>query len=269
MRVIVTRPERDAQRWVRDLGALGFQAQALPLIEIAALEDQSALQAAVRGLATYSAVMFVSGNAVAHFFSSDSSLEADFSAQSAIKTRAWATGPGTARALLRAGVAPLRIDAPAADAGQFDSDALWHLVANQIHAGDRVLIVRGTDLAAQSDGGLGTGRDWLARRLEQVGASVHFVAAYRRLAPELTSRDLVLARRSASDGSVWLFSSAQAVANLVASVREPVWACARALATHPRIALAATGAGFGEVQQSRPALADVAAWLGQHFRMIR
>ncbi len=269
MRVIVTRPEREAQRWVRDLTALGIAAQALPLIEIAALEDRSALQAVSGALARYIGVMFVSGHAVKHFFSSNPGVRLAFSAQDAIKTRAWATGPGTAKALLLAGVAPQRIDVPAAETGQFDSEALWSLVANQVHAGDRVLIVRGTDLALQTEGESGTGRDWFAGQVQQVGASVQFVAAYTRGAPRLSSHELALVPDWADDGSVWLFTSSQAVANLLALVPLVNWTRARALATHPRIAQAVRQAGFGEVWLSRPALADVANALEQHLRMVR
>ncbi len=269
MRVIVTRPEREAQRWVRDLSGLGIAAQAFPLIEIAALEDRSALQAAARALARYIGVMFVSGQAVQHFFSANPGLKLEFSAQHAIKTRAWATGPGTARALLLAGVAPQRVDAPAAQSGQFDSEALWSLVANQVHPGDRVLIVRGADLTVQTDGDSGAGRDWFAAQVQQVGASAQFVAAYTRGVPELGSHELALARDWADDGSVWLFTSSQAVANLLALVPRVSWTRARALATHPRIAQTVREAGFGQVQQCRPALADVAAVFEQHFRIGR
>ena len=39
MRVIVTRPQREAQRWVQDLTARGLGVAALPLIEVAAVTD--------------------------------------------------------------------------------------------------------------------------------------------------------------------------------------------------------------------------------------
>ena len=68
MRVIVTRPEGDAQRWVRDLVALGHEAVALPLIQIAPSPDAQAVIRAWQALDRYVAVMFVSGNAVQYFF---------------------------------------------------------------------------------------------------------------------------------------------------------------------------------------------------------
>ena len=66
-RVIVTRPEQDAQRWVRDLQTHGLQADALPLIEIAAATQLQPVHRAWKELASYQAAMCVSANAVRHF----------------------------------------------------------------------------------------------------------------------------------------------------------------------------------------------------------
>ena len=259
MRVIVTRPEREAQRWVHDLSLHGLDALALPLIKVGPVTDTAAVVQAWQQVSRYGGVMFVSGNAVEHFFASKPPLGPVFTAQAAIKTRAWATGPGTARALLREGVAPEWLDAPAMDAGQFDSEALWHVVAVQVQPGTRVLIVRGGDTAGSEAAGQGSGREWFANRVKQAGAQADFVMAYQRYAPALTAPELAMAHEAASDGSVWLFSSTEAVANLCRALPEQGWAAARALATHPRIALATKNAGFGVVCESRPTLADVVA----------
>ncbi|WP_296444961.1 uroporphyrinogen-III synthase [Rhodoferax sp. UBA5149] len=261
MRVIVTRPEREAQRWVLDLSALGLNAVALPLIKVGPVDHPANLLQAWQRLADYVGVMFVSGNAVDHFFALKPPLAPVFIAQSAIKTRAWATGPGTARALLRAGVAPDRLDVPPLDSGQFDSEALWRLVGAQVRAGDRVLIVRGGDAAGSAGAGPGMGREWFAQRVAEAGGQADFVMAYQRGAPEFSPRDRELAQQAASDGSVWLLSSTEAVANLSAWLPGQSWAEARALATHPRIAAAAVRAGFGVVGESRPTLVDVVASL--------
>lgn len=77
---------------------------------------------------------------------------------------------------------PDRIDGPAPDAPQFDSEALWQQVAGQIRPGDRVLIVRGRSGGAH-DTAQGSGRDWLARQIEAAGGQVDFVVAYQRGAP--------------------------------------------------------------------------------------
>ena len=259
MRVIVTRPERDAQRWVLDLSALGLDAVALPLIKVGPVADPTDLVQAWQHLADYVGVMFVSGNAVEHFFASKPLLAPEFMLMSAIKTRAWATGPGTARALLRAGLAPERIDVPAPDTVQFDSEALWQVVGAQVRAGARVLIVRGGDPPGRGGAGQGSGREWFANRVAQAGGRAEFVLAYQRYTPQFSSYQDQLARQATTDGSLWLFSSTEAVANLRAWLPGQSWAQARALATHPRIAAAVKNAGFDVVCESRPTLPDVVA----------
>lgn len=256
MRVIVTRPQRDAQGWLQELSAAGLDVVALPLIEIAAVADQSPLLSVWQRLGDYVGVMFVSGNAVDGFFAARPADGSAFCPQATRKTRAWATGPGTQAALLRAGVAPAFMDAPATDAAQFDSEALWQVVGPQVKPGDRVLIVRGTDGQAEGPD-QGVGRNWFARRLDEAGATADFVVSYQRGLPRFSPEQLNLARTAASDGSVWLFSSSEAVANLQACLPGQDWHGARAVATHARIAAAARDAGFGVVRESRPALADI------------
>lgn len=260
-RVIVTRPAREAAHWVDQLTTHGLAAVALPLIAIGPCTGpgaQQALRAARAERANYRAVMFVSGNAVVQFFEPNTPDVHCSSWVLAPETRAWSPGPGTARALEQAGVPPTQIDGPAADAAQFDSEALWHQVSRQIRPGDRVLIVRGQSAGAQG-GTQGTGRDWLAQQIEAAGGQVAFVAAYERGAPHLTAAEVALAQQAAHDGSVWLLSSSEAVAHLAQALPAQRWAQAHALATHPRIAQAARQAGFGHVRECRPALGDVVA----------
>lgn len=259
-RVIVTRPAREAAHWVEQLAARGHAATALPLIAIGACTDPGARAAIARARAqldSYRAAMFVSGNAVDYFFEQKEPLALTATAPSAIKTRAWAPGPGTLRALLRAGVPLDCIDSPAPDATQFDSESLWQQVATQVRAGDRILIVRGCSEGAEP--GPGIGRDWLARQIEQAGATVEFVVAYTRGAPRLTPEQTALAHAAAGDGSWWLLSSSEALAHLASAAPGLALHTARALATHPRIAQAARAAGFGSVHECRPALDDVVA----------
>lgn len=263
MRVIVTRPRRDAQPWVTGLAAAGHEALALPLIEVAPPADLAPLRRAWHSLGDYAAVMFVSANAVDYFFSSKPSPSAVTIDVFATKTRAWATGPGTVAALRRTGLAAARIDAPPGDSGQFDSEALWQIVAGQLQPRQRVLIVRGDDEGTASgdtgSAGAGRGRDWLATAVAGAGAQPEFVVAYQRQLPRWTPPQQALAATAAQDGAVWLFSSSQAVINLCQLLPTQRWQQARAVATHPRIAEALRQAGFGLVRVARPALADLLA----------
>jgi uroporphyrinogen-III synthase len=271
-RVIVTRPARDARHWVQQLQQAGIAAEALPLIEIAPVSGAAQVQAlgqAWEALADYSGCMFVSGHAVEHFFKQNTAFAQHTRAQSAINTiasgelsgipaglRFMAPGPGTVAALRAAGVPAAQIDAPAADAVQFDSEALWQVIGQRDWQGRRVLIVRGQSAGAT---GATSGRDWIVRQWQGAGATVDFVGVYQRRAPSLNEAQLQRARQASADGSVWLFSSSEAVANLVqlAGLQGVDWGRARALATHPRIVEAVRAAGWGVVVASRPALKDI------------
>jgi len=247
-RVIVTRPAREAARWLEALRAAGLDAQALPLIAIAPVADGKDLQAARRRLDDYAALMFVSAAAAEHFFNDAGAVAAG------LRSRCWATGPGTVRALQQAGVPAPAIDAPAADAEQFDSEALWARVHAQVRAGVRVLIVRGGDAAGQP-----AGRAWLAREIAAAGGACDTVVAYRRMPVPFDDAAHALAGEGARGEAIWLFSSAEAIARLRAALPGTPWTSARAIATHPRIAEAARGAGFGTVRVSSPALAALIA----------
>lgn len=263
MRVIVTRVQPQAARWTKCLSEQ-FDALALPLIEVGAMRDPSAVQTAARVWAQYAAAMFVSSHAVEFFFKQNQALALLYKGDNAPLTRVWASGPGTCAALLAQGIAQTRIDAPPVNAGQFDSEALWSVVRPQIQGGARVLIVRGDSDGAVDTFASGTqqrrsgvGRDWLAQQLRAAGAEVDFVVAYRRCAPRWTAFEHALARAAAVDGSVWLFSSAEALTHLRALLPTQDWSAARAVATHVRIAQAARSLGFGVVLQTRPTLPDV------------
>ena len=247
MRVIVTRPAAQATGWVAALRQLGLDAEALPLIGIAPPHDTMPVTAAWQSLPSLSLVMFVSANAVEHFFAG---RPAGTPWPEALP--AGSTGPGTSAALRAAGV--LHIEEPPADAVQYDSEALWARLAGQAWAGRRVLVVRGEE-----------GRDWLAQTLAEHGARVDFVAAYRRVPPSLDAagRALLAQAQAAPAQHLWLFSSSEAVAHLAVLAPGVPWQTARAFASHPRIADAARRAGFGQVDLVPPSPQAVA----EHLRV--
>ena len=240
--VVVTRPQPQADDWVVRLQALGQAAVALPLMRI---ERVAAFDGAVArtwpALARHRLVMFVSPNAVLAFFAArpaglcwpDGTL-------------AGATGPGTVAALRAQGVDPACTVSPPPEAARFDAEALWtHALAWRDWAGQSVLVVRGED-----------GRDWLADTLVRAGATVRCLAAYRRAPPvwpgALGAALAMVAARPA--GHVWLFSSSQCIAHLLATDAPSAQAEVRAavlavpvLATHPRIAETARRSGFRQV----------------------
>lgn len=281
-RVIVTRPVLDAGDWVGQLQHSRFAAEALPLIEIAAASHTSHVQAvtqAWQSIGNYAACMFVSGNAVRFFFERKVVVAQDLRAPSAINhvaikkkelpphLRFMAPGPGTAAALLAAGVPVGQIDTPPPDADQFDSEALWRVVGQRDWQDRQVLIVRGVT-GQESESGqtpaVSSGRDWLARQWQQAGCGVDFLGVYERRAPVWTPEQVERARLASADGSVWLFSSSEAALHLAAmqGLQDVDWRQAMAIATHPRITATVRSMGWGRVAESRPALADILNTLG-------
>lgn len=260
----MTRVQPQAQAWVDLFVAQGHDALALALIEVRSLPDSAGVHAAWQRMQGYAAAMFVSRHAVDFFYKNNKAAALDLYVHKAIKTRAWSSGPGTAHALVENGVPVPLIDTPSEQAGQFDSEALWQLVHTQVQSGDKVLIVRGDSTVADGVslvGDAGVGRDWLARRLTDAGVTVDFVVAYQRSAPVWSADQRAVAQAAAKDGSVWLFSSAEALVHLQALLPKQDWSAARAVATHPRIAAAARAVGFAVVAQARPVFADVLASL--------
>ncbi|TXH86632.1 MAG: uroporphyrinogen-III synthase [Rhodoferax sp.] len=257
LRVVVTRPVRDAMPWVEALRQRGLDVWALPLIEVRPAADLRPVQQVWQQWGHWDGVLYVSANAVDHFYAQKPAVARENIAQSAIKTIAFAPGPGTGQALLHQGVAPECVATPPANSPQFDSEALWSVVQHRVVPGFRLLVVRGTTLgAAQQDG---VGRDWFAAQVLARGGTVDYVVVYERGAPQWQQATCTAVAQAAEDGSVWIFSSSEAIANLLANVPTVSWQHARAICTHPRIAQAARAAGFGVVCESRPAMDTVLA----------
>jgi uroporphyrinogen-III synthase len=248
LRVVVTRPREQGAEWVQRLRAAGVDAVALPLLEIGKAPDPAALATAWSGLAGHRLVLFVSPNAAQAFFAA-----APSGARWPPGLRAASPGPGTTEALVALGVPAAQIDAPADDAAQFDSAALWARLAARDWRGASVLVVRGNG-----------GRDWLAARLIENGAHVANLAAYERGPPRLRAAETELLATALAKPAAhaWLFSSSEAIDRLEALVADRAavaWSAAHAVATHPRIAERARQLGIVDVRESRPDVAAVLA----------
>ena len=250
LRLLVTRPQPQADTWVGLLRVHGIDAHALPLLTIGAMADLAELQATWRDLPRYALVMFVSPNAVSHFFAA---RPADSGAGAwPAGTRAAVTGPGSLSSLHAAGLPPAQCVAPPPDAAQFDSAALWAQLQGEAWTDRRVLVLRGEG-----------GRDEFAEHLRRAGASVRFVQAYRRGPPTLgvAQGQLLGGALARPLQHVWWLSSAEAVGYLPGLAPGADWGAACALASHPRIAARARDIGFGRVFDALPTLEAVRAGL--------
>ncbi len=273
VRVVLTRPASDAAVWLEGLRAAGFTVHHLPLVAFGPAPDAAALDRARQAVAQVQAVWCVSPQAVHAFFEEKTALallNKHFFASEFVSNvagpashgpRFWAPGPGTANALRACGVPANRIDQPPSHSAQFDSEALWPVVADQITPDAQVLVVRGFDASSSRE--TGRGREWLLDRIRQRGGKVWPVVAYERVRPVWSAEQCAFAQQSARDGSVWLFTSSDGVNALPHLLAQQNWGQAHALATHPRVAEAALAQGFKAVTVCRPTLADVQAALQQ------
>lgn len=231
------------------LEALGVTAVSCPLIAIGPAPDAAAVPQAWILLPQVDLAFFASPNAVAAVMAARPS-------GLAWPSNTWAAtvGPGSAAALAAAGVPSERILTPDAQATQFDSEALWPLIAARgPWHGRSVLMLRGQG-----------GREWLGEQFLQAGAQVQALAVYSRGAPSLSpaQRHEMQAWMAPEVRALWLLSSSEAVGHWLAlhgGRLPPLFA----LATHPRIAQAATAAGL-RVHLVAPHPAAVAAAWQQH-----
>jgi uroporphyrinogen-III synthase len=243
--LLLTRPAAQASEWVSKLHACGLPAAALPLLVIGPAPDPLAVAQMMAALVPGALVMFVSPSAVG-----EAAAAVGGRLHWPAQVRAAATGPGTVAALQAAGVPLAQIVAPAADAAQFDSEALWQQLRAETWAQRPVWIVRGEG-----------GRDWFARTLADAGAQVHTVQGYARTAPVLTAPEQALLDQAlAAPGRVgWVFSSSEAIDHLARLAPGADWSGALAWASHPRIAARARQLGVGRVLPVQPGLAALVA----------
>ncbi|MBV8470189.1 MAG: uroporphyrinogen-III synthase [Burkholderiaceae bacterium] len=239
--LILTRPQTQAIEWATCMQALGVGTETLPLIAIEGAPDLEPVRQAWHVLPRAALAMFASPNAVQHFFQArPERVDAVWPAQ----TLAACAGPGSAKALQHAGVPAAQIRQPAPDAASLDSEHLWLQLQDGHWSGRLVLMLRG-------DGG----RDWLAEQFRTRGAEVRAYAVYRRACPNWTSSETALLHRALAQPAdhVWLFSSSEALGYLKQLAPQGAdWSTSTAIATHARIAEAATALGFTHVVLARP-----------------
>lgn len=258
MQVLVTRPEPQASIWAADLQSNGLDAHALPLISIDGPADPQPVLQTWQDMGKLRLLMFVSPAAVEWFFK----LRPE-DAMWPVGTLAATPGPGTAHSLLAAGhAAGLRVEqllSPDASAEQFDSEALWPLLAPLDWQDQHVAIISGGDQQEAK------GRNWLTRQWRERGATVHAVLTYQRGPGEWSPAQQQLASQALSQPSrhIWLFSSSQAIDHLVAhhlpasGLPAPDWSTTQALVTHPKIAERCRQLGIQRITATRPTLGAV------------
>jgi len=212
LRVVVTRPEDQAQELCGRLRALGAEPILFPTIAIAPPEAGGPLDQAIVRLIDYDWIIFTSVNGVDHFWTrlveANRSSGADGQANLSFPGKVAAIGPATAEALRQRG-APVHL-IPA----EYRAEAILHEIGDV--AGQRILLPR-ADIA----------RPELADGLRAAGAQVDDVSAYRTVQGE-PSAAAFDALQAGVD--VVIFTSSSTVRNFVSLTRglaygDPLIAC--------------------------------------------
>ncbi|WAB98318.1 MULTISPECIES: uroporphyrinogen-III synthase [Pseudomonas] len=236
-RLLLTRPEEDCAALAQTLAAAGIASECLPLLAIEPVQMDALQRQQLAGLGQYQAMIVVSKPAAR-------SLLAQL-AQAGLQPppAGWFTvGQATAAVLQSAG---LSVAFPAQGD---DSEALLTLPAlHQAIKGPapRVLIARGVG-----------GRELLAERLAEQGASVDYLELYRRCLPVYPAGTLV-ARIEAERLNGVVVSSGQGLEHLqqLAAADWPRVARLPLFVPSPRVAEQARAAGAQQIVDCRGASA--------------
>jgi uroporphyrinogen III methyltransferase/synthase len=197
--VVITRAQNQAAEFVTELEQYGAQVILCPTIEIRTLESYERLDEAIEHLYGYDWLIFTSVNGVEHFFERLKSLGRNASDLDELKV--CAIGEATAARLrdlhVHVDVIPEEFKAEGVFA------ALERFVGGtDALRGLNVLIPRAS-----------VARDYLPKALEQAGARVDVVPAYRTSLPENLDRGRVAAMLS-GNGDCIAFTSSSTVKNL-------------------------------------------------------
>ncbi|ROH86868.1 uroporphyrinogen-III synthase [Pseudomethylobacillus aquaticus] len=160
--IVITRPPGQAGKLSALIRAQGGTPVLLPLIAIAALQDDEPLDQQLGQLDKQDWLIFISTNAVEY------GMPKLLQHGLPHGVRFAAIGPQTAGALQAHGIGDVLIPQ-----GRFDSEALLALPQMHAVAGQQVMIVRGVG-----------GREVLAETLRARGANVCFAECYRRINPQ-------------------------------------------------------------------------------------
>ncbi len=191
-RVLVTRPRAQAVELCSKLTALGATPIVFPTIEIAPLDDYTALDGAIRQLAQYQWIIFTSVNGVKAFWDRLDAVGAGIPPM----TRVAAIGPATASALQAHDVTVTLVP------DEYVAEAIIESIGGV--QGQRILLPR-ADIA----------REVLAVELQKRGAIVDEIAAYRTLPVQPDPNGLLELQRGVD---VITFTSSSTVQNFVALV---------------------------------------------------
>ena len=172
--VMITRARAQSAEFAAALEAFGARVVACPTIEIVAPESYALLDDAIENLFGYDWIIFTSVNGVEHFLRRLEAAGKDVSELDDV--RVCAIGEATSERLV---AAHIHVDVVPQ---KFQAEGVFAALENYL--GGRENFVNLNFLLPRA----AVARDFLPRALEEAGARVDVVAAYRTVRPETTDR---------------------------------------------------------------------------------
>lgn len=231
--LLVTRPQAQAEPWVKQLTALGAEVSAQPMMMIQALTDNASqrhITNRVLAFDEYHKAIFISQNAV-HY---GMQWLDRYWPQLPIGIEWFAIGKATSRALENNHQGLVLSVA----AGAMNSESLLQLPQLQQLSGQKIVIFRGQG-----------GRDHLAQQLQARGAFVDYCELYQRLSPE-PGQGLDPSFRQTSQRPVVSVHSGETLTNLcsILPADDLLWLQQQIiLVPGERVAALAQHAGFSQI----------------------
>jgi len=265
MRVLVTRTPEQARPMASALRAAGARPVLAPMIRLLPSDDPRELDASLRRLSDYDAIVFTSANALRFTLQRARELGVD-AALRAASARIVCGGAQTARAAVEAGLPVHFVPGASAQTGKRGSgdaeELLAQLTAHLEPAGRRFLLPRSA-----------IGREVLAHGLAQLGARVDAVVAYRNEPPSEARAEELRQSLERGELDVLTFASPSAVRHLLQVVgddgRSAMKRCILA-AVGPTTAAALQSEGFEvDVVPDWPDGRELVEALARHVRQRR
>jgi uroporphyrinogen-III synthase len=251
LRAILTRAVEQQHTWREAVERAGFECESLPLFRVVPIADVP-LHRSLADINGISLLIVISPNAAAGLAQlMQYAAQHDAPLLHALHNAQYAVpGPGTLDALVRVGIAKARIICPIRRDHSYDAQALLQAVRAALQFGQLqpgpALILHGEQTSPE-----------LAVGLAAMGLPCRGVSVYRHgpITPEAAQTLRLAKLLTSAHEVVWVLSQTRAVSHLdslARSLRPAGMKGHRALTIHPRIAQAATVAGFSQVQLISP-----------------
>ncbi len=247
MSIVLTRPIAQSEALEVRLKQAGYAVRLFPLMEIAALPDdsdeQKVLDATLADLTRYAMAAFVSPNAIHAVIQRGMEGQRDFAWPPEVTIAVMGEGSRAALALHGITGRHASIVGPT-DAFRSDSETLLQNLDLPSLKGKKCVIFRAE-----------TGRDLLSEALTSQGVHVDHVLAYRRFAPAWTPDRRRQLDELMAESACWVVSSSEALRTLLDMVKRSAGEAGvvkihqiNLWVSHQRIAETAENCGFKHIR---------------------